>query len=81
VDRTSFHTAPPLLFIHLPISRIIIDRTLSVKVGGNSMNYMLRGVVYLGGNHFTSRIVRATGECWYHNGQRTGSHLESDGNL
>ncbi|KAJ6467367.1 hypothetical protein C8R45DRAFT_838606 [Mycena sanguinolenta] len=81
VDRTSFRTAPPLLFIHLPINRMIINRTLSVRMGETSTNYMLRGVVYLGSNHFTSRIVRANGECWYHDGQRTGSHLESDGNL
>ncbi|KAJ7939203.1 hypothetical protein B0H13DRAFT_1587193 [Mycena leptocephala] len=49
---------------------------------GNSRKlYSLRAVIYSGQAHFTSRIVKPSGEVWYHDGIETGSLTESEGPL
>jgi len=41
----------------------------------------LRGIVYLGGFHFTSRIIREDGQVWYHDGRETGKTCINEGYL
>ena len=39
----------------------------------------LRGVVYYGSYHYTSRIIDVEGNVWFHDGMTTGSGLLSQG--
>ena len=41
----------------------------------------LRGIVYHGGYHFTSRIVSSKQQIWYHDGINTGKICLRDGML
>ena len=41
----------------------------------------MRGIVYHGENHFTSRIISPEGNIWFHDGISTGSTCEHDGHL
>jgi len=39
----------------------------------------VRGLIYHGDFHFTSRIIGTDGIVWYHDGMTTGSNCENDG--
>ncbi|KAJ7085896.1 hypothetical protein C8R44DRAFT_542589, partial [Mycena epipterygia] len=43
--------------------------------------YALRGVIYGGENHFTSRIVKPNGDMWYHDGIETGKNTVFQGSM
>ncbi|KAA1479906.1 hypothetical protein DENSPDRAFT_744402, partial [Dentipellis sp. KUC8613] len=43
--------------------------------------YKLKGIIYLGGNHFTSRIVGNQGEVWYHDGITTKEKCFHEGKI
>ncbi|KAJ7106599.1 hypothetical protein C8R44DRAFT_563729, partial [Mycena epipterygia] len=63
--------APPLIYLSLSDTDILIDSALNLKVGDFRQRYALRGVIYGGENHFTSRIIKPNGEMWYHDGIET----------
>ncbi|KAJ6464410.1 hypothetical protein C8R45DRAFT_840437 [Mycena sanguinolenta] len=81
IARTVFTEKPPVLFVHMPVHAINIDSRIEVQVQDSTASYLLRGVVYLGDNHFTARIIRRTGQCWYHNGQLHGGLPVCEDNL
>jgi hypothetical protein len=57
-----------LLFDH---SAYTIKPSKYVKIAGTgnaSTRYHLRGLLYFGNFHFTSRIISAEGDVWYHDG-------------
>jgi hypothetical protein len=41
----------------------------------------LRGIVYFGDFHFTSRIISSTGDIWFNDGISTGRSCEEDDHL
>ena len=41
----------------------------------------LRGIVYHGAYHFTSRIISCDGDIWFNDGISTGKSSENDGHL
>jgi hypothetical protein len=41
----------------------------------------LRGIVYHGDNHFTSRLISNSGKIWYHDGMVTKETCIEDGTL
>ncbi|KAJ7216184.1 hypothetical protein B0H12DRAFT_1273157 [Mycena haematopus] len=81
ITRISLRAAPPIWFMHLPPYTMRISQSLTLKVDGTEIRYLLRGVLYLGAAHFTSRIIRRTGQCWYHDGKVAEGNLECEGNL
>jgi len=60
-----------------------VDHSLAVAVEGQTepKQYCLRGVIYYGSNHFTSRIISSTGQVWFHDGIVTGRSTEYEGTL
>ncbi|KAJ6489133.1 hypothetical protein C8R45DRAFT_765228, partial [Mycena sanguinolenta] len=58
-----------------------IDTQIELQVKDSPVSYLLRGVIYLGDNHFTVRLIRRTGQCWYHDSQQQGGLLICEGNL
>lgn len=59
----------------------IIAPYIKVPFGNRLYTLRLRGIVYGGQFHFTSRIIDIDGAVWYHDGQVTGSTCRSDGSI
>jgi hypothetical protein len=71
-----------LLVFELWNNTVIPDLTLALGThNGARKLYTLRGLVYHGSNHFTSGIVDAQGQVWYHDGAASGSRCVMEGNL
>ncbi|KAF8119755.1 hypothetical protein K438DRAFT_1656200, partial [Mycena galopus ATCC 62051] len=77
----SFQHPPPLLLFSLGDDNILIDSLLNIDVAGQKKKYAVRGVIYSGSNHFTSRVVAESGLVWYHDGIETGSTMIAEGSL
>ena len=82
--RRRLMSLPPLLvfdFNNQP--SINIDHHLAASVDGVNARYDLKGVIYFGNHHFTSRWVSTDGTVWFHDGMVTqprmirGSHIDS----
>ena len=75
LKNTYLNNTPELLILHLPYSEVKINQKM--KVGGKSMS--LRGVVYYGSYHYTSRMIDMDKNVWFHDGMVTGSSSQSQG--
>ena len=58
---TCFHTAPPIIIYNINNNQLFISRKLELSVNDCQIVYKLRGIIYLGGFHFVSRIICAEG--------------------
>ncbi|KAJ7083509.1 hypothetical protein C8R43DRAFT_909494 [Mycena crocata] len=81
VSVTKLDAAPPCFYLSLADTNILINSSLSLTVGQDRVRYALRGVVYGADEHFTSRILKANGDLWYHDGIETGSETEYQGSI
>ncbi|KAJ7450565.1 hypothetical protein FB451DRAFT_1052180, partial [Mycena latifolia] len=68
--------APPCFFLNLNTDNILFDTALHLTVNDNKHRYALRGVIYSGEDHFTSRILNPDGAVWYHDGIETAQFAE-----
>ena len=66
--------------IQIQRSKLVINK-ITFKTGNLNTVLYLRGIVYHGENHFTSRIISPEGNIWFHDGMTTGSTCENDGHL
>jgi hypothetical protein len=64
-----------LLILHIPSTDIKINMEFFLY----EKNYKLRGIVYYGNNHYTSRYISNNKEMWYHDGIQTGNSLTFNG--
>lgn len=80
---THFQEAPPILSLSLPSEDnvISISKQITVKCEHEDVLYVLKGIVYYANAHFTSQIVTANGDVWYHDGIGTGGEILYDGKL
>jgi hypothetical protein len=77
-----YYKAPDILFLEYSHQDIEISHVISVRDHKNNLtNLHLKGVVYLGGYHFTSRIVSETGDIWYHDGKTTKRSTSDNGHI
>jgi hypothetical protein len=61
---------------------INIDHTITLPLkGGGNETMVLRGIIYHGGYHFTSRVIDSEQNIWYHDGQTTGNKCLHEGTL
>jgi hypothetical protein len=70
---------PSILVIYIDNKDLLVDRELEFKVGRESVKMDLRGVIYGGNSHFTSRLLDKSGNLWYNDGMTTGRRCMSDG--
>jgi hypothetical protein len=75
LKNTYIDDAPKLLILHIPYTDVKINQ--KIKFGGETM--FLRGVVYYGSNHYTSRIIDIDRNVWFHDGMTLGSGSQSQG--
>ncbi|KAJ7245743.1 hypothetical protein C8J57DRAFT_1024812, partial [Mycena rebaudengoi] len=63
---------PSVLFLFVTSTKVDIDPRLTfTRVDGTSVQMKLRGVVYHGASHFTTRIVTPAADVWFHDGITT----------
>jgi len=75
----SFKTAPSVLVFEINTRNIKVSKTLKCEQEGEMVVLDVRGLIYHGDFHFTSRIIGTDGIVWYHDGMTTGSNCENDG--
>jgi len=47
----------------------------------NDYQYILRGIIYFGVDHFTSHIITDQTLIWYHGGMETAADVEYEGTI
>ena len=73
----SYDNPPKLLILEYPTQNLRTSHKLKVS----SVDLHLRGIVYLGGFHFTCHLFSENGETWYHDERSTKDICIEDGNL
>jgi hypothetical protein len=82
LTKPVFYTsAPTLLIMEYHRRDIKTSHSLKLDVGGKLIVLDLRGIIYHGAYHFTSRIIGQVATIWYHDGRSTGSTCIDDGQL
>ena len=79
--RFQFRQLWPLIVFDLAWKKTEIDPQFVLTVNGVSKQYKLRGIIYFGNNHFTSRIISYTGQTWFHDGITTGQSVIYEGEI
>jgi hypothetical protein len=80
--RTIHYTSTPnLLVLEYPTYDIITSHTITIDVNKKPITLYLKGVVYAGGYHFTSRFISESGTMWYHDGMTFGRMCEKNGDI
>jgi len=72
---------PHILVLEYPMRNIVTSHKILFETNEGIKTLVLRGVVYHGSYHFTSRIVSVNGHVWYHDGRSTGNICNDDGLL
>jgi hypothetical protein len=81
MQPVSFKTVPSVLVFEINTRNIKVSKTLRFEQEGKTVILNVRGLIYHGDFHFTSRIIGTNGIVWYHDGMITGSNCENDGDF
>jgi hypothetical protein len=66
-----FYKDPPnILVLDYPGKDIRTSRKIVFDSDEGYVTLHLRGIIYLGNHHFTSRVICTDGSVWYHDGQK-----------
>jgi hypothetical protein len=69
--RHIFYKNPPnILVLNYPGKDIRTSHKIVFDSDEGYVTLHLRGIIYLGGYHFTSRVICTDGSVWYHDGQK-----------
>jgi hypothetical protein len=74
----SFNNSPYILIIAHADTNVRTSHRIKVKTNSEDKYLYLRGIIYYGDIHFTSRIISTNGDVWYHDGMTTGSTCHKD---
>src|ERR1700734_1386815 len=77
----NFKSAPSVLVFEINSRKIKVSETLKFEQEGETVVLNVRGLIYHGDFHFTSRIIGTDGMVWYHDGMTTGSSCENEGDF
>ncbi|KAJ6474037.1 hypothetical protein C8R47DRAFT_987091 [Mycena vitilis] len=78
---TAVRDVPALILIDINHSKLVFNDLLTFEVQGAPVNMRLRGIVYGGQGHFTSRLISKHGDMWFHDGITTGKDCVSEVNF
>jgi hypothetical protein len=76
-----YNEAPHILVLEYPFKNIKTSHRLEFISETGTKTLELRGIVYHGQYHFTSRIITAQKQVWYHDGMITGNSCSRDTDL
>ncbi|KIM81655.1 hypothetical protein PILCRDRAFT_71820, partial [Piloderma croceum F 1598] len=60
---------PKMLMFSVVGQNISASKIIKLKTVNRSRKFYIKGIVYHGGFHFTSRIITTDGGVWFHDGQ------------
>jgi hypothetical protein len=78
---TQYINELPSVLIFALAPWIDINQNLEFDILNSSKEYILKGIVYSNGNHFTARLVDEDFNVWYHDGQTTQSLCQREQTL
>lgn len=78
-SHIEFGAQAPPLFAFIMSQTMTISKTFTIKHNDINVKYMLSGIVYHGGNHFTCRVFDRTGTCWYSDGAENAGTPVNEG--
>ena len=78
---TSFKSAPNVLVFEINSKNIKISKTLKFVQDSETVILDIRGLIYHGDFHFTSRIIGNDNIVQYHDGMTTGSTCKNEGDF
>ena len=81
VQPVNFKSTPSVLVFEINSRNIKVSKTLKFEQEGETVVLDVRGLIYHGDFHFTSRIIGNDGMVWYHDGMTTGSSCENEGDF
>ncbi|KAH8071792.1 hypothetical protein BXZ70DRAFT_903014 [Cristinia sonorae] len=67
------------MFVFVNVSPVEVLVTPSIQL--NNQQYVLKGLIYLGCEHFVCRVIDAQGKVWYNDGIETGRLCIEEGNF
>ncbi|KAH8067798.1 hypothetical protein BXZ70DRAFT_903103 [Cristinia sonorae] len=67
------------MFVFVNVSPVEVLVTPSIQL--NNQQYVLKGLIYLGSEHFVCRVIDAQGKVWYNDGIETGRLCIEEGNF
>ena len=77
-----YNEVPNIVILEYPMKNIQTSHCLEfLTEEGEQLKLTLRGIVYHGGYHFTSRFISSDQHIWYHDGIHTGNMCIRDGML
>ena len=77
----AFKTVPNLLIFEINSNNVKISKTIKFVQDNETIILNIRGLIYYGEFHFSSRIIGSEGDVWYHDGIATGSTCENEGHI
>ena len=81
IQPISFISIPSVLVFEINSRNIKVSKTLKFEQEGETIVLDIRGLIYHGDFHFTSRIIGADRIVWYHDDITTGSSCENEGDF
>lgn len=63
------------------LSAVWCNQSILIPIQDKICKYNLKGVVYFGDGHYTSKIIINHDQVWFHDGISTGHELQYDGLL
>jgi len=81
VKKIDYIESPRLLVLEYPNTNINTSHEVRLVIDDETTVLHLRGIVYHGENHFTSRIISPEGNTWYHDGMTTRNTTVVDTHL
>src|SRR6267154_2109532 len=77
----SFKSAPSVLVFEINSQNMKISKTLKFVQDNETVVLDVRGLIYHGNFHFTSRIIGNDNNVWYHDGMTMGNICENEGDF
>jgi len=81
VQPINFKSTASVLVFEINSRNIKVSKTLKFEQEGETVVLDVKGLIYHGDFHFTSRIIGNDGMVWYHDGMTTGSSCENEGDF
>ncbi|KAF9459929.1 hypothetical protein BDZ94DRAFT_1170775 [Collybia nuda] len=81
MKQTRYNHIPKTFVLEYPHTNIETSHQIKSVVNRKPNSLYLRGIIYHGDNHFTSRIISRKGQIWYHDGMLTKETCIEDGTL
>jgi hypothetical protein len=67
------------LVFQINSTNVKVNKQIKFVQAGENVVLDIRGLIYYGGFHFTSRIITCNGDVWYHDGMTMRNTCENGG--